>query len=114
MIGGGILAYTLLGVDFNERTGDCAFLILDPHYTGPEDLKKITSGAFGWFGFCLSNPGPPLHRGRGPQENDCRWVWWWQGWGCTVRLAAHLNKRLPAVQGSGWRGRSWLLLLTEP
>eukprot|EP00887_Chlorella_sp_A99_P003427 scaffold7.g3427.t1 len=46
MIGGGVLAYTLLGVDFNERTGDCAFLILDPHYTGGEDLKKIRAG--GW------------------------------------------------------------------
>ena len=34
MIGGGVLAYTLLGVYFNESTGDCAFLILDPHYTG--------------------------------------------------------------------------------
>lgn len=34
MIGGGVLAYTLLGVHFNEATGDCAFLILDPHYTG--------------------------------------------------------------------------------
>lgn len=41
MIGGGVLAYTLLGVDYNEASGDCAFLILDPHYTGTEDLKKI-------------------------------------------------------------------------
>jgi len=37
MIGGGVLAYTLLGVYFNENTGDCAFLILDPHYTGGRD-----------------------------------------------------------------------------
>lgn len=36
MIGGGVLAYTLLGVQFNEQTGDAAFLILDPHYTGGE------------------------------------------------------------------------------
>lgn len=34
MIGGGVLAYTLLGVCFNEDTGEAAFLILDPHYTG--------------------------------------------------------------------------------
>ena len=34
MIGGGVLAYTLLGVQFDEGTGECAFLILDPHYTG--------------------------------------------------------------------------------
>ena len=44
MIGGGVLAYTLLGIDFNESTGDCAFLILDPHYTGGEDLGKIHAG----------------------------------------------------------------------
>ncbi|GJW04861.1 probable Ufm1-specific protease isoform X2 [Tanacetum coccineum] len=49
MIGGGVLAYTLLGVDYNETTGDCAFLILDPHYTGSEDLKKIVNG--GWCGW---------------------------------------------------------------
>ncbi|CAI5466871.1 unnamed protein product [Closterium sp. Yama58-4] len=46
MIGGGVLAYTLLGVDYDEATGECAFLILDPHYTGGEDLKAIRSG--GW------------------------------------------------------------------
>ncbi|RZC17281.1 probable Ufm1-specific protease [Glycine soja] len=49
MIGGGLLAYTLLGVDYNEASGDCAFLILDPHYTGSDDLKKIVNG--GWCGW---------------------------------------------------------------
>lgn len=49
MIGGGVLAYTLLGVDYNDASGDCAFLILDPHYTGTEDLKKIMNG--GWCGW---------------------------------------------------------------
>ncbi|KAK2987706.1 hypothetical protein RJ640_030293, partial [Escallonia rubra] len=49
MIGGGVLAYTLLGVDFNESSGDCAFLILDPHYTGNDELKKIVNG--GWCGW---------------------------------------------------------------
>lgn len=47
--GGGVLAYTLLGVDFNEANSDCAFLILDPHYTGNDNLKKIISG--GWCGW---------------------------------------------------------------
>ncbi|KAK4750701.1 hypothetical protein SAY87_004183 [Trapa incisa] len=49
MIGGGVLAYTLLGVDYNEVSGDCAFLILDPHYTGTADHKKIING--GWCGW---------------------------------------------------------------
>ncbi|KAK9726725.1 hypothetical protein RND81_05G233300 [Saponaria officinalis] len=49
MIGGGVLAYTLLGVDYNDATGDCAFLILDPHYTGGEDVKKIVNS--GWCGW---------------------------------------------------------------
>ncbi|BDA47543.1 probable Ufm1-specific protease 2 at C-terminar half [Coccomyxa sp. Obi] len=44
MIGGGVLAYTLLGIDFNERTGACAFLILDPHFTGADDLRAIHRG----------------------------------------------------------------------
>ncbi len=49
MIGGGVLAYTLLGIDYNESTGECAFLILDPHYTEGEDINKITAGAWvGW------------------------------------------------------------------
>ncbi|MEW5302044.1 MAG: hypothetical protein WDW36_004856 [Sanguina aurantia] len=46
MIGGGVLAYTLLGVQFDEATGDAAFLILDPHYTGGEDLRKVQQGSW--------------------------------------------------------------------
>ena len=46
MTGGGVLAYTLLGIDFNEGTGETKFLILDPHYTGAEDLKTIQKS--GW------------------------------------------------------------------
>lgn len=51
MIGGGVLAHTILGVCFSEVTGDTKFLILDPHYTGDEDLKTIQSkGWCGWKG----------------------------------------------------------------
>ena len=46
MMGGGQLAYTLLAIDWNEATGDCRFLILDPHYTGQEDARTIV--AKGW------------------------------------------------------------------
>ncbi|XP_035207916.1 ufm1-specific protease 2-like isoform X2 [Stegodyphus dumicola] len=49
MIGGGVLAHTILGVDFNKSTGDLKFLILDPHYTGSEDLNVILNK--GWCGW---------------------------------------------------------------
>ncbi|KAL3342764.1 hypothetical protein AABB24_026681 [Solanum stoloniferum] len=49
MIGGGVLAYALLGVDYNDASGDCAFLILDPHYTGSDNIKKIVNS--GWCGW---------------------------------------------------------------
>jgi len=39
--GGGVLAHTILGIDWNESTGDVKFLILDPHYTGADDLRII-------------------------------------------------------------------------
>jgi hypothetical protein len=42
MIGGGVLAFTLLGVSINEeKEEESMFLILDPHYTGADDQKKI-------------------------------------------------------------------------
>ncbi|XP_060532447.1 ufm1-specific protease 2 [Cylas formicarius] len=51
MIGGGVLAHTILGVDYNQQTGTLKFLILDPHYTGAEDLHIIQSkGWCGWKG----------------------------------------------------------------
>ncbi|XP_076231089.1 UFM1 specific peptidase 2 isoform X2 [Calliopsis andreniformis] len=49
MIGGGVLAHTILGVSYNENTGDVKFLILDPHYTGPEHLPTIINK--GWCGW---------------------------------------------------------------
>ncbi|KAL7632538.1 UNVERIFIED_CONTAM: hypothetical protein RMT77_017155 [Armadillidium vulgare] len=51
MIGGGVLAHTILGVSWNSMSGDMKFLILDPHYTGPEDLNQILKhGWCGWKG----------------------------------------------------------------
>jgi hypothetical protein len=49
MIGGGVLAYGLLGVDYCEASGECRFLILDPHYTGADSLAPILKG--GWVGW---------------------------------------------------------------
>lgn len=51
MMGGGNLAFTLLGIDYNESSGDCAFLILDPHYTGSEDLSVIQTKAMALEGY---------------------------------------------------------------
>ncbi|CAH9133760.1 unnamed protein product [Cuscuta epithymum] len=59
MIGGGVLAYTLLGVNYNDATGDCAFLILDPHYTGSDDHRKILNG--GWCGWKKAVDGMGKH-----------------------------------------------------
>ncbi|XP_072526084.1 ufm1-specific protease 2 [Salminus brasiliensis] len=51
MIGGGVLAHTILGVAWSEISGQIRFLILDPHYTGGEDLQTVTDkGWCGWKG----------------------------------------------------------------
>ncbi|KAE9548929.1 hypothetical protein FO519_007856 [Halicephalobus sp. NKZ332] len=44
MIGGGQYAHTILGVDYNRKSGECEFLILDPHYTGKDDLNAVVKG----------------------------------------------------------------------
>jgi hypothetical protein len=41
MIGGGVYAYTILGVEYDRVKGNCLFLILDPHFPGDEDIKTI-------------------------------------------------------------------------
>jgi len=41
MIGGGVLAHTIVGVAYDEATRDCQFLILDPHYTGTHNETSI-------------------------------------------------------------------------
>jgi len=49
MMGGGELAYTLLGVHFDDQSGDIRFLILDPHYTGHDDIGEIVAKKWcGW------------------------------------------------------------------
>ncbi|KAI1726388.1 peptidase family c78 domain-containing protein [Ditylenchus destructor] len=46
MIGGGQLAHTILGIDYNVRSGECRFLVLDPHYTGSENIDTIVKRAW--------------------------------------------------------------------
>ena len=53
MIGGGVLAHTIIGVAFDEKKGDTKFLILDPHFTGTEDLTTIQKK--GWCGWKASS-----------------------------------------------------------
>lgn len=48
MIGGGELAFTLIGVDFNEKTGEIKYLIMDPHYEGHDDVAMIRPKWVGW------------------------------------------------------------------
>lgn len=49
MIGGGVLAHAIIGTDFNDKNGDVSYLILDPHYTGAEELASIQKK--GWCGW---------------------------------------------------------------
>lgn len=49
MIGGGVLAHTILGVEYNTTTNEVRYLILDPHYTGGEDLTTVLNK--GWCGW---------------------------------------------------------------
>jgi len=52
------LAYTLLGVDYNSDTGQIKFLILDPHYTGDDNIQTIVQkGWCGWKGVELFRKG---------------------------------------------------------
>ena len=53
MIGGGVLAHTIAGVDYNSESGELKFLILDPHYTGADDLDVIHKK--GWVGWKTIN-----------------------------------------------------------
>lgn len=51
MIGGGVLAHTIIGVSLNEESGAASFLVLDPHYTGENDVSTIQKKGFvGWKG----------------------------------------------------------------
>jgi len=49
MIGGGNLAYTLLGIETNPQKGKTMLLILDPHYTGKDEIGTIIKK--GWCGW---------------------------------------------------------------
>jgi hypothetical protein len=48
MIGGGELAFTLLGIAFDDKSGDARYLIMDPHYTGADEIGQIQPKWVGW------------------------------------------------------------------
>ncbi|XP_008552383.1 ufm1-specific protease 2 [Microplitis demolitor] len=51
MIGGGVLAHTILGVSYDENKQLPYWLILDPHYEGKENLSIVLEkGYCGWKG----------------------------------------------------------------
>lgn len=41
MFGGGEYAYCVVGMNYCWKLGEVEFLILDPHYNGPDSTDKI-------------------------------------------------------------------------
>jgi len=50
MIGGGVLAHTIVGVAFDDATREGRFCILDPHYTGHHNINGIKDKGVYWKG----------------------------------------------------------------
>lgn len=48
VLGGGVLAHTIIGIDVNEELGTVKFLVLDPHYTGADNVKSIHGKGVCW------------------------------------------------------------------
>ncbi|CAK1551837.1 unnamed protein product [Leptosia nina] len=53
MIGGGVLAHTIIGIEYNEDKNETRYLILDPHYTGGDEIQTVISK--GWCGWKTSD-----------------------------------------------------------
>ncbi|PAV63845.1 hypothetical protein WR25_03253 [Diploscapter pachys] len=54
---GNMLAHTILGVDWDESSGEVRFLVLDPHYTGSDHLQTVlTKGWCAWKPANFWNP----------------------------------------------------------
>lgn len=49
MMGVGQKAFTMVGLCYDSASGEVGFLIVDPHYTGSDELKKILDK--GWVGW---------------------------------------------------------------
>jgi len=52
-IGGGVLAFTILGVHYNPETSQIKFLVLDPHYTGAPEREFVFDNILVIFHFTI-------------------------------------------------------------
>ena len=93
MIGGGELAFTLLGVDFNAHTGEVRYLIMDPHYTGADDVALITPKWIGW-----KSADSLTHLGTKLFKSDAFYTF------CLVRTSRAAHSRAPTAPAA--RARS--------
>ena len=50
MIGGGVLAHSIVGVAWDDANRKGKFLILDPHYTGSHVIGSIKEKGIYWKG----------------------------------------------------------------
>jgi len=58
MIGGGVYAYTIVGINYDYTNGECQFLILDPHYKEKDEINVITNkGGIAWKSESLFEKG---------------------------------------------------------
>lgn len=58
MIGGGQYAYTILGILYDFISGDCQYLILDPHYDDKDILSNVLkNGGISWKSSSLFEKG---------------------------------------------------------
>jgi len=49
MMGVGDLAFGLVGISVDDKTGDTSYLVVDPHYTGADNIKSVIDGKWvGW------------------------------------------------------------------
>lgn len=96
MIGGGVLAYTLLGVAWDEATGQVAFLILDPHYTGGARarLRGRRVGAVRGCGRSMGVPGACAPCACGHQQHSHQPI--------TTLLPTSAGEDLKKITQGGW------------
>ncbi|XP_007891018.1 ufm1-specific protease 2 [Callorhinchus milii] len=55
-VAGDRLANTILGVIWNENTGDLKFLVMDPHYMGDDEWNAAIERGIDWKGIDFWNP----------------------------------------------------------